>query len=828
MKFNGQVRLRTVMAGSAALMAVATALNSQEAKAQSLQPAVDVCTGISLEPSAVTDIIDQANDPLITSLTSLTDNVIDINAYLGGIPLVGNILGTGDVLDISDVDIEIDDILASIAAGDNIGLTVLDTDGNLIAPSDNCNLTADGYTLGTAQGITIGGNRISGLGDDGATGMANDLDSIAIGNRALTEVGADASLAIGTDATAQVANSVALGTGSVADRAGMAGYSAPGLAGTYDSVGSVSVGSAGNLRQITNVAPGTQDSDAATVGQVVGAVAELADDAVLYDDDAKTSVTLAGAGGTIISNVADGELSGTSMEAVNGSQLNTTNLNVAQNAADIAAIDGRVTTNESDIVTLDGRVTTNETSIANMDGRVTQNESDISDLQALSVQYSDASQSNIVLGGAGGTTISNVEDGEVSATSSEAVNGAQLFAVQSQVDQNTNDIAAVDMRVSTNETNITNLDARVTTNETDISNLDDRVTINEGDIANLDTRVTINEGDIADLDTRVTVNEGDIVDLGTRVTTNEADISNIDARVTVNEGDIVDLGTRVTDNSVSITNIQAQVDNVPIGYVSDSDPAMASATPTQTTGLIGANPSAPVTLNNVAAASLSAGSTDAVNGAQLYATNQQVAVNTTNIAINRTDIDSNTANIATNRTDIDTNTNAISNIQNNYSGSVVVAVQYSDPDNPNVSNGGTVTNDVALIGADSSSPVALHNVATGVLPNDAVNVQQMQDGLSMAIDYTDMRFAQLNYDLEELSEHANAGTAAAMATAGLPQVIESDGRMMAGAIGHYRGETSFALGFSTSSNDGRAVAKVSGTVNTRGYAGISAGAGFAF
>ena len=53
-------------------------------------------------------------------------------------------------------------------------------------------------------------------------------------------------------------------------------------------------------------------------------------------------------------------------------------------------------------------------------------------------------------------------------------------------------------------------------------------------------------------------------------------------------------------------------------------------------------------------------------------------------------------------------------------------------------------------------------------------------------------------------------------------------RMMAGAIGHYRGETAFALGASAAFNDGRAVAKFNGSVNTRGHAGISAGAGFAF
>ncbi|MDQ7212826.1 hypothetical protein RCH46_28955, partial [Serratia fonticola] len=56
----------------------------------------------------------------------------------------------------------------------------------------------------------------------------------------------------------------------------------------------------------------------------------------------------------------------------------------------------------------------------------------------------------------------------------------------------------------------------------------------------------------------------------------------------------------------------------------------------------------PNKLTNVAAGELSATSTDAVNGSQLNATNDQVATNTTNIATN-------TANIAGNTTDIANN-----------------------------------------------------------------------------------------------------------------------------------------------------------------------------
>ena len=127
-----------MLASAAAVGAVAFAINAQQAQAQAIQPVVDVCTGIRLQPSAVTDIIDAANDPLIASLATLTDNLIDVEASVTGVPIIGSaltsIFGPGELLNVTDVDIEIDDILDGIAAGEPIGLSVLDTDGNLLAP----------------------------------------------------------------------------------------------------------------------------------------------------------------------------------------------------------------------------------------------------------------------------------------------------------------------------------------------------------------------------------------------------------------------------------------------------------------------------------------------------------------------------------------------------------------------------------------------------------------------------------------------------------------------------------------------------------------------
>src|SRR3546814_13574687 len=64
----------------------------------------------------------------------------------------------------------------------------------------------------------------------------------------------DDATAVGYGAYAGAGNSVALGAGSIADR-----------------VNSVSVGDVGGERQITNVAAGTEDTDAVNLAQLNGA-----------------------------------------------------------------------------------------------------------------------------------------------------------------------------------------------------------------------------------------------------------------------------------------------------------------------------------------------------------------------------------------------------------------------------------------------------------------------------------------------------------------------------------------------------------------------------
>ncbi|RYF62005.1 MAG: hypothetical protein EOO22_28385, partial [Comamonadaceae bacterium] len=190
-------------------------------------------------------------------------------------------------------------------------------------PAEDGSSSGDQIAIGTGS---------QGFGENG----------MAIGTRATTTK--SNALAIGIDAKADHANSVAIGSGSVSAIAADSG-SVTLRGNTYQFAGpasattnTLSVGAPGSERQIKNVAAGvlsTTSTDAVNgsqlyaTNQALEGVQGTVGNAVFYNDASKTSITLNPAGtATTIDNLAPGTLSPTSTQAVNGSQLNTTNQSV--------------------------------------------------------------------------------------------------------------------------------------------------------------------------------------------------------------------------------------------------------------------------------------------------------------------------------------------------------------------------------------------------------------------------------------------------------------------------------------------------------------------
>ncbi len=148
----------------------------------------------------------------------------------------------------------------------------------------------------------------------GSASLANVYQSIAVG--AGSAASATASIALGTGARSTAINAVAIGANAQAVRAN-----------------TVSFGSAGNERQLVNVADGVQDTDATNMHQLntlSNEVTQLDARTVQYTSGSAPRVDFTGTNGAVLNNVAPGSLVAGSMQAVNGGQLNDSLGSIAQ------------------------------------------------------------------------------------------------------------------------------------------------------------------------------------------------------------------------------------------------------------------------------------------------------------------------------------------------------------------------------------------------------------------------------------------------------------------------------------------------------------------
>ncbi|MCD1279046.1 hypothetical protein DVY93_04650 [Psychrobacter sp. CCUG 69069] len=232
-----------------------------------------------------------------------------------------------------------------------------------------------------------------------------------------------------------------------------------------------------------------------------------------------------------------------------------------------------------------------------------------------------------------------------------------------------------------------------------------------------------------------------------------------------------------------------------------------------------------------------------------------ITTNTTNIATNTTNISTNTTNIAANKDRLDAGLNfgadsganinkpvgdasvlsftGGNNITTTAEGSSIKFDLNGNINVDSVTAGTTVINSNGISMQDGPSMTAqglyagnqrMTGVADGVEARDAVNFGQL-DAVSRRLGDN---MNQLGYKIGEVEDDANAGISAAMAMSSLPQAYISGKSMIGGGVGTYNGESAVAIGFSKLSNDGRWVMKLSGTADTQGNAGASIGAGFHF
>ena len=203
--------------------------------------------------------------------------------------------------------------------------------------------------------------------------------------------------------------------------------------------------------------------------------------------------------------------------------------------------------------------------------------------------------------------ISGVAAGAVTADSTDAVNGSQLNQTNENVAQNKADIAANKTAIETNKTAIEANKTAIEANRADIDK-------NKADIAANKTAIEANKNAISDLNTRVD-------SVAKQHTTVKAGDNNI----TVAEGTNADGGK---EYKVALSN-KISVDSVTAGDTTISDKGLEIKDGPSVTkdGINAGNKK----ITGVADGDVKENSKDAVNGSQLYKTNQEVVNNTNRI-----------------------------------------------------------------------------------------------------------------------------------------------------------------------------------------------------
>ncbi|EJU3944422.1 YadA-like family protein [Salmonella enterica subsp. enterica serovar Meleagridis] len=614
---------------------------------------------------------------------------------------------------------------------------------NLYAIALGTNANASGKNA-----IALGRDTVSSAERSLTVGLganAASLDSMAFGYN--TSVTSDAAngIAFGSGAVTSAKNSVAIGSNSTATEENVVSVGSDALKRKIVNVGNGAISesstdavngsqlfatNANVTQNTTDIAANTDSinqntTDIATnttnINSLSDSVTTLTDDALLWDAASGAFSAKHNGSDSKLTNLAAGTLAADSTDAVNGSQLFDTNEKVDKNTADIATNTDSINQNTADITANTDSINQNTTDIAANTTSINQNTTDIAtnttNINNLSDSITGLTDDALLWDADTGafsakhngsdSKITNLAAGTLAADSTDAVNGSQLFATNENVSQNTTDIAA-------NTTSITQNTTDIATNTTSINSLSDSVTTLTDDALLWDaTSGAFSANRNGSASKIINVAAGDLSE---------------DSTDAVNGSQLYETNQKVDQNTSAIADINTSITNL------SSDNLSWNETTSSFSASHGSSTTNKIT--NVAAGELSEESTDAVNGSQLFETNEKVDQNTTDIAAN-------TTNITQNSTAIENLNTSVSDINTSITGLTDNALLWDE--------------DIGAFSANhGGSTSKITNVAAGALSEDstdAVNGSQLYE-TNQKVDQNTSAIADINTSITNLGTDA--------------------------------------------------------------------------
>ena len=475
--------------------------------------------------------------------------------------------------------------------------------------------------LATGENAIALGSNSNASGDNavalGSTSQAYGDSSLAIGE--LSETNAENAIALGKLSNASKINSIALGSNSTASGEGSVALGENSFAG---GINSLALGSQSNANGDNAVALG------------VGSVAEQDNTVSVGNSTTQRKIT----------NMAAGLIQPGSTEAINGSQLHALSASVAARLGAGAGVNGDGSINAPSYKLKSGTYNNVGEALLGIDNDTLHwDKTEGAFSASYIVKNADGSPKSSIAQ----NKIINVAKGTISATSTDVVNGSQLYDLQQDA-LLWNGTAFSAAHGSDTTSKITNVaKGTVSATSTDVVNgsqlydlqqdallwngtafsaahgteATSKITnVEDGTISDT-SKDAVNGSQLKETKDDVATNTANIATNTTDIATNTANIADNTANIATNTTDIATNTADIATNASSITTLNADVDTLEKDALLWNGTAFSAKHGTEATSKI----------TNVTAGDLTAGSTDAVNGSQLKTTNDNVSTNTTNI-----------------------------------------------------------------------------------------------------------------------------------------------------------------------------------------------------
>ncbi|MDI9679738.1 YadA family autotransporter adhesin [Burkholderia cenocepacia] len=653
----------------------------------------------------------------------------------------------------------------SIAIGTGAAVTlshqVSPTNG--IAIGNNARVV-DGGVGPVASGSIALGNSTS-AGGNGAivigSGSRNtNSGTVVVGTNAYATTG---STLLGSSATATGSASVALGTSATATATNAVALGSNSIAGAPNTV---SVGNTDTPRRIVNVGDGTQPTDAVNLGQLntirdsvatlnttvdrIGiqvttntqAISQIREDmdsgtiglVQQASEGADLTVGKATAGAAVnftstvgdrkLTGVGPGEVSSASNDAVNGAQLNATNSNVKDLSARVEDVDARAEKTEAAVTNIVNKL----------------------DSGALGLVQQDPATKTVMVAADSGGTLTNFAGtdgvrkltggapGEVSSSSNDLITGAQLNETNVNVRALSTRVEGLDVSVKNNETAVANIRNELGSGSVGLVQQDAKT--NEILVAVDKPGTSVHLAGKDGSRTLRGVREGE-VSSASNDAVNGKQLNDTNVNVKALSTRVEGLDVSVKNNEAAVTNIRNELGNGSVGLVRQdaetNEILVAVDKPGTSANFAGTNGAR--TLKGVDVGEVSSASTHAVNGSQLYVTNEAVARNTADIG----ELNAGVSILSDRVSIVEGNLTTIDAKVSGLEGGTAGLVRQASA-NANLTVG-IATNGVAVDFKGTGGERRLTGVADGAQDTDAVNRKQMNTALSAKADsrYVDVK-----------------------------------------------------------------------------------------